>query len=309
MTKPIDSKFKDIEAAQPILAAIVKRRGWTLLGNESDFVGLLHDYLPDAERARAVLLHLLRQRAPQRLLEMPGGISELSIERLAGKIAREGDVPLSEDAARLGLTAWAYALGIVVAPSPKPVEAPRQPIAISTNSVLTLSGHSKSVTSVAVSPCGTLIASGSDDGRVKVWNRSSGQLVRTMRGARNSLWTNGSVTSVVFSPDGRSIASSHLDDYSVQFWNPNTGDQFSANILEWRPRSIAISSDSFLVAVGDTTRGIVILNKLTYQSQYLEHRDDFGDIRMPNQKVNSVAFFRGSESVIEGGELSCGLPG
>jgi WD40 repeat protein len=301
MTKPAGNQFKDVEATQPILATIVEKHGRTLLENESDCIGLLHDYFPDAKRARDVLLHLLRQRAPQRLLEMPGGISELNIERFAEKIAQEGDVPLAEDAARLGLTAWACALGIVVAPSSKPVATPRQPVAIVTKGVLTLTGHSKSVTSVAISPCGTLIASGSDDGRVGVWNFSTGQLVHRMRGRTGGLW-NGSVTSVAFSPDGRSIASSHLDDRSVQFWNPETGDQFSAIILKWRPRSIAFSPNSSLVAVGDTTHGIVILDNSTFQSQYLKHRDDFPDIRMPNQKVNSVAFFRGGEDVIEGGD-------
>jgi len=60
----------------------------------------------------------------------------------------------------------------------------------------TLEGHKDLVTSVAISPDGNYIVSGSDDTTVKVWKLGTGRLVRTLKGHE------GSVTSVAVSPDG-----------------------------------------------------------------------------------------------------------
>jgi WD40 repeat protein len=48
--------------------------------------------------------------------------------------------------------------------------------------VRTLKGHTKTVRSVAFSPDGRLLASGSDDGTVKLWEVATGSLVRTLEG-------------------------------------------------------------------------------------------------------------------------------
>ena len=47
------------------------------------------------------------------------------------------------------------------------------------------SGHSSIVTSVAVSPDGLQIASGSVDKSVKIWNPQTGDLIRTLDGNRD----------------------------------------------------------------------------------------------------------------------------
>ena len=61
--------------------------------------------------------------------------------------------------------------------------------------------HSSWVTSVAFSPDGKQIVSGSDDGTVRLWDAATGALQQPLE--RYSSW----VTSVAFSPDGKLLPS------------------------------------------------------------------------------------------------------
>jgi WD40 repeat protein len=80
-----------------------------------------------------------------------------------------------------------------------------------------MTGHAANVTSLAFSPDGSRLASGSLDGTVKLWDVATGQEVLTLTGH------NGPVTGVAFAPDhqGRWLASCG-DDGSVRVWEANT---------------------------------------------------------------------------------------
>ena len=67
--------------------------------------------------------------------------------------------------------------------------------------VASLAGHTSSVYSVAFSPDGQHIVSGSEDNLVKVWSVSGGKEVASLAGHASS------VCSVAFSPDGQHIVS------------------------------------------------------------------------------------------------------
>ncbi len=72
------------------------------------------------------------------------------------------------------------------------------------------------VTSVALSPDGTLLATGGDDHLVNLWRVDDGKLIYTMR--NHADW----VRVVTFSPDGKILASAG-DDRTIRLWDPTTG--------------------------------------------------------------------------------------
>ena len=79
-----------------------------------------------------------------------------------------------------------------------------------------LTGHQSHVNSVAVSPDGRYIVSGSWDRTVAVWDLDSGSLIHQLSGHRDRVW------SVVVSPDGRHIVSGSLDG-TVAVWDLESG--------------------------------------------------------------------------------------
>ena len=70
--------------------------------------------------------------------------------------------------------------------------------------LLAIIGHSDTVQSVAFSPDGRKILTGSDDRTARVWDAATGQQLLTMNHA-------GRITCAAFSPDGKRIVTASLD--------------------------------------------------------------------------------------------------
>jgi WD40 repeat protein len=85
---------------------------------------------------------------------------------------------------------------------------------------LTLRGHTKWVYSVAFSPDGSRLASGSWDNTVKVWDARNGAEVATLRGHT------AQVFSVAFSPDGSRLATAS-GDKTAKLWDARTGAELT----------------------------------------------------------------------------------
>ncbi|MBD2540753.1 serine/threonine protein kinase [Coleofasciculus sp. FACHB-SPT36] len=84
--------------------------------------------------------------------------------------------------------------------------------------VMTLTGHSNYVNSVAFSPDGQILASGSEDNTIKLWQLGTGKEIRTLTGHSES------VNSIAFSPDGQLLASGSSDK-TIKLWLPSTGKE------------------------------------------------------------------------------------
>lgn len=76
---------------------------------------------------------------------------------------------------------------------------------------MTLAGHRHVVSSLAFSPDGKILASGSTDNDIRLWDTHTGKHKKTLMGHTNC------VNNVSFSPDGTTLVSSS-DDGTVLIW-------------------------------------------------------------------------------------------
>ena len=115
---------------------------------------------------------------------------------------------------------------------------------------LVLSGHEVGIPCVAFSPDGKMLASGSHDRFVKLWDTATGQLLRTLPRFDSP------IQSIAFSPDGRLLATGKGDPTSqpVQVWDLATlqATALPDDELGRVGRGVAFSPDGkILAACGD----------------------------------------------------------
>ena len=122
----------------------------------------------------------------------------------------------------------------------------------------TLTQHSGVVNAVAFSADSKMLASGSQDTTVKLWNVETGELLRTL----TPHWA--AVNAVVFAPDAATVASGSWDK-AVRLWDTRSGQLrqqmsghgASVSSLAFAPdgRKLASGSDDKTIIIWDVTTG------------------------------------------------------
>ena len=126
--------------------------------------------------------------------------------------------------------------------------------ASATHEPTTLTGHTEGVYPVAFSPDGCLLASGSDDDTIKLWDVRERRELATLKGHTDSAY------SVVFSPDGRLLASGSRDK-TVKLWDAH--ERRELTMLKGHTNavnSVAFSPDGCLLASGSMDKTVKLWN-------------------------------------------------
>ena len=151
---------------------------------------------------------------------------------------------------------------------------------------ISLEGHSGSVNSVAFSPDGKTLASGSYDNMILLWDAKM----------NNLLWKrdhSSTVFSVAFSPDGKTLASAGVGG-SIYLWNVDTGAhkqtfEGHASLIY----SVAFSPDGKTLASGSRDGTIRLWDVLTGKPKHV----------WDGSEVYSVAFSPDGKTLASGGWL------
>jgi WD40 repeat protein/energy-coupling factor transporter ATP-binding protein EcfA2 len=167
--------------------------------------------------------------------------------------------------------------------------------------IRTLSGHKWSVNSVSFSRDGKKLATGSGilisfrDNTIKLWNVETGQEIRTLPlQLYENTGHNKSVTSVSFSPDGKTLATGSGDN-TIKLWNVETGQEIrtltghnsNVNSVSFSPdgKTLATGSDDGTIKLWDVETGQEILTLTGH-----------------NSNVNSVSFSPDGKTLASGSE-------
>ena len=118
------------------------------------------------------------------------------------------------------------------------------------NLLATLKGHSSYVYSVSFSPDGQVLASGSVDKTIKLWDVGSRREIATLKGHSSYVY------SVLFSPDGKVLASGSMDK-TIKLWDVGSRREI-ATLTGHRDGvfSVSFSPDGQVLASGSSDKTI-----------------------------------------------------
>jgi len=129
---------------------------------------------------------------------------------------------------------------------PRPQPRPSAPFVLSVH-IPTNMGE---VLSVAFSPDGRQVLTGSLDGTARLWDAQTGQELRRFEGHTEPVW------SVAFSPDGRQVLTGSLDK-TARLWDAQTGRLIAAFCLFQGGGWATVTSEAFVYDGQESTKAIL----------------------------------------------------
>ena len=143
--------------------------------------------------------------------------------------------------------------------------------------------HSDAVGSVAFSPDGLMLASGSKDKTIQIWDLATGKSIRTFPGDSSTIW------SVAFDSNGTKLATG-TGFWRVMLWDLKTGQVIRSLDHTASVWSVALSPDGQLVASGSGDKTTKISDATT--GRLIQSFPDHTDF------VYSVAFTPDGQSLV-----------
>ena len=128
----------------------------------------------------------------------------------------------------------------------------------------TLTGHTGTVRSIAYSPDSEILASGTGDGKIYLWDVHIGKLQHILMGNEENI----EIEIIAYSPDGRTLASGSYDG-AISLWDVQTNQLLKTFIgHKDSVKSLAFSKDSHVLASGSRDKTIRLWNPRTGKLLY-----------------------------------------
>lgn len=151
-----------------------------------------------------------------------------------------------------------------------------------------LAGHRGSVADLSVSPDGTLLASASKDGTIKLWDLASGRERALLTGHQ------GEVRAIAFNPASGMLASGG-EDRTIRFWDPESGQVREQIQAHGEVESLAISPDGTILAWAASGTSPIFLWDIA-------SRKERGELHGHDLNARSLEFSRHGDLLVSAGD-------